>query len=69
VSHHEVGDWGLDDAEVMALSGKVRGWADRVFAAYSPIRGGKILDWAQELIDLRDEVDRVILWRAVVRTT
>jgi hypothetical protein len=64
---HEVSDWDqLTDAEVMALSGKVLGWADRVFAAYPPIRKGRILDWCQELIDLRDEVDRVILWRAVV---
>jgi hypothetical protein len=35
--------------------------------AYPPIRKGQILDWAQELIDLRDEVDRVILWRAIIK--
>ncbi len=65
---HEVSDWGRTDEEIMALSGKVLGRADRVFAAYPPIRSGQILDWCQELIDLRDEIDRVILRRAVVRS-
>lgn len=64
---HEVGDWDLTDDEVMALSTKVLGWADRVFAAYPPYRRGPILDWCQELIDLRDELDRVILWRAIIK--
>lgn len=46
----------------------VLGAADQVFAAYPPIRKGKILDWAhldwaQQPIDLRDELDRVIRWR------
>jgi hypothetical protein len=62
-----VSSWELDDAEVMALSRVVRGWADRAFVAYPPIRRGTILDWAQELVDLRDEIDHVILWRAVCR--
>lgn len=65
---HELAWDQLTDAEVMALSGSVLGWADRVFAAFPPIRKGQILDWCQELTDLRDEVDRVILWRAVVRS-
>jgi hypothetical protein len=29
-----VSDWDLTDAEVMVLSRKVLGWADRVFVAY-----------------------------------
>lgn len=29
-----VSDWDLTDAEVVVLSRKVLGWADRVFAAY-----------------------------------
>lgn len=65
---HEVPDWDLSDAEIMALSREVVGWTDQVFAAYPPIRKGQALDWAHELIDLRDEVDRVIFWRGVVRS-
>jgi hypothetical protein len=65
---HELTDWGLTDAEVMALSEAVLGWADWVFSAYPPIRKGPILDWCGELIDLRDEIDRAILWRAAVRS-
>jgi hypothetical protein len=68
MTHHEVSDWDLSDDEVMALSREVVGWADQVFAAHPPIRKGAALDWAQELIDLRDEVDRVIFWHAVVRS-
>ena len=63
---HELAWDQLTDAEIMALSRAVLGWADRVFAAYPPIRSGRVLDWAQELVDLRDEVDRVILWRAII---
>jgi hypothetical protein len=66
---HEVSDWGLTDDEVMALSRAVLGWADRVFAAYPPIRSGRVLDWCQELVDLRDEVDRLILWRAITSSS
>jgi hypothetical protein len=67
VTGHELAWDHLADGEIMVLSRAVLGWADRVFAACPPIRQGQILDWAQELIDLRDEVDRVILWRAIIR--
>lgn len=65
---HELAWDQLSDEEVMALSRAVLGWADRVFSAYPPIRKGRILDWCQELIDLRDEVDRQIFWRALLLT-
>jgi hypothetical protein len=66
VTGHELAWDQLTDAEIISLSRAVLGWADRVFTAYPPIRKGQILDWCQELIDLRDEIDRVIPWRAVV---
>jgi hypothetical protein len=50
----------LTDEEVMALSRAVLGWADRVFAVLPSPRQGQILDWCQELINLRDEIDRQI---------
>jgi len=68
VTGHELAWDHLTDEEIMALSRAVLGWADRVFSAYPPIRKGPILDWCGELIDLRDEIDREILWRAVVRS-
>lgn len=68
MTNHELCFDRLTDDEAMALSRAVLGWADRVFAGYPPMRKGQILDWAQDLIDLRDEIDRVILWRAVVRS-
>jgi len=53
------------DSEITALSNQVRKWADRIFGAYPPTRQGRILDWCQEIIDLRDEIDREILWRTM----
>jgi hypothetical protein len=68
VAGHELAWDQLTDDEVMALDRAALGWADRVFAAYPPLRKGRILDWTQELINLCDEVDRVSFWRAVDRS-
>jgi hypothetical protein len=56
----------ITDAEIIGLSALIIAEAEEAFITYPPPRRGAVLDFCQELIDMRDAVDREIWWRAIV---